>query len=131
AIADRRNPLTARVLVNRVWALNFGRPLVGTPSNFGALGERPSHADLLDDLAVRFMESGWSLKWLQRELVLSAAYGQCSRVDAAHQTADPENRLFGRMSRRRLGVEAWRDAILAVTGRLEEGVGGISIDPQD
>jgi hypothetical protein len=122
--------LTARVLVNRVWALNFGRPLVGTPSNFGALGERPSHAELLDDLAVRFMESGWSLKWLQREIVLSAAYQQSSRADAAHQAADPENRLFGRMNRRRLGVEAWRDAVLAASGRLEESVGGLSVNPQ-
>jgi hypothetical protein len=131
AIADPRNPLTARVLVNRVWALNFGRPLVGTPSNFGALGERPSHPELLDDLAARFMQSGWSLKWLQREIVLSAAYGQSSRADSAHQAADPENRLFGRMNRRRLGVEAWRDAILVATGRLEAKVGGRSIQPQD
>jgi hypothetical protein len=131
AIAARDNPLTARVIVNRIWGLNFGRPLVGTPSNFGALGERPTHPELLDDLAVRFMESGWSLKWLQREIVLSAAYRQSSRADAAQQKADPDNRLLGRMSRRRLDVEAWRDALIWATGRLNPVVGGKSMDPQD
>jgi hypothetical protein len=131
AIASPRNPLTARVLVNRVWAMNFGRPLVGTPSNFGSLGERPTHPGLLDDLAVRFMEAGWSLKWLQREMVLSAAYRQSSTDDAATLAADPENQLLGRMNRRRLSVEAWRDAVLSAAGRLERTVGGPSINPQD
>jgi hypothetical protein len=129
AVVSRNNPLTARVIVNRVWGQLFGQPLVGTPSNFGALGERPSHPDLLDDLAVRFMEAGWSLKWLQREIVLSAAYRQSSGVDSSKTRADPENRLLGRMNRRRLGVETWRDAILAATGRLGGPVGGPSIDP--
>ncbi len=78
AVGNENNPLTARVIVNRVWGQMFGHPLVGTPSNFGALGERPSHPELLDDLAVRFMEAGWSLKWLQREIVLSAVYLQSS-----------------------------------------------------
>jgi hypothetical protein len=131
AIADRHNPLTARVIVNRIWALNFGRPLVATPSNFGALGERPTHPELLDDLAVRFMEAGWSLKWLQREIVLSAAYRQSSAADARQRAADPENRLLGRMNRRRLNVEAWRDALLAAAGRLDHAIGGRSIDPQE
>ena len=131
AIADRANPLTARVLVNRVWALDFGRPIVGTPSNFGILGEPPTHPDLLDDLAVRFMESGWSLKWLQREIVTSAAYRQSSRIDPTVAESDPANRLLGRMNRRRLGIEAWRDAILAAAGRLDSTVGGPSIDPAD
>jgi hypothetical protein len=131
AITFRDNPLTARVLVNRVWAQLFGRPLVGTPSNFGALGERPTHPELLDDLAVRFMESGWSLKWLQREIVLSAAYRQSSRADARMLAADPENRLLGRAARRRLSIEAWRDSLLAASGLLDSGVGGHSIDPQD
>jgi hypothetical protein len=131
AIASRANPLTARVIVNRVWGQFFGRPLVGTPSNFGNLGERPTNPELLDDLAVRFMESGWSLKWLQREIVLSAAYRQSSRADDRQRAADPENRLLGRMSRRRLSVEAWRDAILLATGRLDPTVGGPSIDPAD
>jgi hypothetical protein len=131
AIVGRDNPLTARVIVNRVWAMYFGRGLVGTPSNFGALGERPTHPELLDDLAVRFMKSGWSLKWLQREIVLSAAYRQSSRADARRRKADPENRLLGRMSRRQLGVEGWRDALLSATGQLDRRVGGKSIDPQD
>src|SRR5262249_35906608 len=131
AIAGKDNPLTARVLVNRVWALNFGRPLVGTPSNFGALGERPTHPELLDDLAVRFMEAGWSLKWLQREIVLSAADRQGATASARQRAADPENRLLGRMNRRRLGVEAWRDALLSAAGRLDATVGGPSLDPQD
>jgi hypothetical protein len=129
AITSENNPLTARVIVNRVWGQLFGRPLVGTPSNFGALGERPSHPELLDDLAVRFMQAGWSLKWLQREIVLSAAYGQSSKSDSSHISADPENHLLARMNRRRLGVEAWRDAMLVATGRLRGQVGGPSIDP--
>jgi hypothetical protein len=131
SIVDPHNPLTARVIVNRVWGQLFGRPLVGTPSNFGALGERPSHPELLDDLAVRFVESGWSLKWLIRELALSAAYRQSSGADLRKLGTDPENRLLSRMNRRRLGVEAWRDALLAASGRLDPSVGGPSIDPQD
>jgi len=131
AISSPRNPLTARVIVNRVWALDFGRPLVGTPSNFGALGEPPTHPELLDDLAVRFIEAGWSLKWLQREIVLSSTYRQQSRVGPDQQARDPDNRLVGRMNLRRLSVEAWRDALLSVTGRLDPAVGGPSLDPQD
>jgi hypothetical protein len=131
SIASRDNPLTARVIVNRVWGQFFGRPLVATPSNFGALGERPTHPELLDDLAVRFMDAGWSLKWLQREIALSATYRQSSRADAGQTGVDPENRLLGRMSRRRLSVEAWRDSILAANGRLADTVGGPSIDTAD
>jgi Protein of unknown function (DUF1553)/Protein of unknown function (DUF1549)/Planctomycete cytochrome C len=131
AVASKDNPLTARVIVNRIWAQYFGRGIVGTPSNFGQLGERPTHPDLLDDLAVRFVENGWSLKWLHREIVQSAAYRQASTADARTLAADPENRLLGRMSRRRLPVESWRDAILSATGHLDETVGGRSIDPQD
>jgi hypothetical protein len=130
AIGTPQNPLTARVIVNRIWTQHFGRPLVGTPSNFGALGERPTHPDLLDDLAVRFMASGWSLKWLQREIVLSATYRQGSTFRESN-SKDPENRLLGRMNRRRLSVEAWRDSLLSVTGRLDQAVGGPSLDPQD
>lgn len=131
AIVDRSNPLTARVIVNRMWAQFFGRALVGTPSNFGSLGERPSHPELLDDLAVRFMESGWSLKWLQRELVLSATYCQTSDLDPQKASVDAANRLWWRMHRRRLSVEQWRDAVLSVAGRLDLRMGGPSIDPQD
>jgi len=131
AIANRNNPLTARVLVNRIWAQHFGRPLVGTPSNFGKLGETPTHPRLLDDLAVRFMDSGWSLKWLHREILLSATYRQSSRIDEEKLAADPANHLLGRMNRRRLSVEQWRDAILATSGRLDGSIGGPSIEPDD
>ena len=131
AIADPKNPLTARVIVNRVWAVHFGKGLVGTTSNFGALGDRPSHPELLDDLAVRFMEHGWSLKWLHKEMILSATYRQSSQIDAKKTIADAENKLLSRMPRSRLTVEMWRDSILSATGKLDHSVGGKSIDPLD
>ena len=121
AIADPNNPLTARVAVNRLWGLLFGRPLVGTASNFGRIGELPTHPELLDDLAVRFRDGGWSVKALVREIVLSSAYRQASRTPSA--VSDPTNSLLGRMNRRRLTIEQWRDAVLSVTGRLELGAG--------
>ncbi len=127
AIASPDNPLTARVIVNRIWQHHFGRGLVGSASNFGALGERPSHPELLDWLARRFVESGWSLKALHREILLSSTYRQSSRFDAKGHATDPGNTLLWRMNRRRLDVEAWRDAMLAVAGRLEESLGGPSI----
>lgn len=131
AIADPNNPLTARVMANRVWQGLFGRGLVATPSNFGALGEPPSHPELLDDLAARWMEAGWSLKWLHREIVLSATYRRSSEVAAAAAEIDPQNRLLWRVPRRRLSVEQWRDAILASTGRLDRRIGGPSVQPED
>jgi hypothetical protein len=131
ALVDPRNPLTARVLVNRVWNWHFGRGLVATPSNFGMLGERPSHPELLDDLAVRFMEHGWSLKWLQREIVLSAAYRRSSHPLPDVAAADPANVWLARMPRRRLSIEQWRDAVLAVSGQLDPQLGGPSIEPHD
>lgn len=131
AIASQDNPLTARVLVNRIWGQVFGGPLVATPSNFGSLGERPTHPELLDDLAVRFMDSGWSIKSLLREMVLSATYRQSSHIESYAQSMDPENRLLWRMNRRRLDVESWRDAILAGSGRLDPAIGGPSVDPSD
>ncbi len=131
AIATPQNPLTARVIVNRVWAMNFGRPLVATPSNFGMLGAAPTHPQLLDDLAVRFIDSGWSLKWLQRELVLSAAYQQSSRATVGQMRVDTENRWLSRMNRRRLSIEAYRDAVLAAAGQLDQTLGGSSINPAD
>lgn len=131
AIASPENPLTARIIVNRMWALYFGKPLVATPSNFGARGELPTHPELLDDLAVRFIESGWSLKWLAREIVLSSAYRQASQAETAAIAADPENVLLSRMNRRRMTVEQWRDALLWATGELQTAVGGPSLDPQD
>ncbi len=129
AIATPKNPLTARVIVNRVWHYHFGRGIVATLSNFGKLGSPPTHADLLDTLAVRFMESGWSLKWLHREIMLSATYRLGSEPDAANMVADPGNELLWRVSPRRLDVEAWRDALLSVAGTLDLRVGGPSVDP--
>jgi uncharacterized membrane protein YgcG len=131
AITRPENPLTARVIVNRVWAAFFGEPIVGTPSNFGRLGERPTHPELLDDLAVRFMDAGWSLKWLEREIALSAAYRQASAEDPGRAAVDPSNRLLSRMRRRRLEVEPWRDAILLAAGGLDRTLGGPSIDARD
>ena len=128
AIASKDNPLTARVLVNRVWQHHFGKGLVGTVSNFGALGERPTHPELLDHLAARFMANGWSLKGLHREILLSSTYRLSSRPDAHNDAADPANKLLWRANRRRLEVEAWRDAILAASGKLDPAVGGPSGD---
>jgi mono/diheme cytochrome c family protein len=128
AIASADNPLTARVIVNRVWQHHFGKGLVRTPSNFGALGERPTHPELLDHLATRFVAHGWSLKWLHREIMLSATYQLSTRPDARNQEADPDNKLLWRARRQRLEVEAWRDAILAAAGTLDRTVGGPSSD---
>jgi cytochrome c553 len=124
AIASRDNPLTARVFVNRVWHHLFGRGLVGTLSNFGQLGERPSHPELLDTLAVHFMEHGWSTKWLVREITLSATYRLSSRPDEGNQRLDGDNQLLWRMTPRRLEFEVWRDATLAVAGKLDRTLGG-------
>jgi hypothetical protein len=131
AIACGDNPLTARVLVNRVWKHHFGRGLVRTPSNFGRMGERPTHPELLDHLASRFIASGWSLKALHRVILLSATYQQASNHDESRAAIDPDNRLFWRMNRRRLDVEEWRDAILTVSGTLDDSLGGPSFDLAD
>ena len=131
AITGDAASLTARVIVNRIWAAHFGRGLVATPSNFGFLGERPSHPKLLDDLAARFIAGGWSLKTLHREIVMSAAYRQASRADTRRLKVDPENRWLSRMNVRRLDVESWRDAMLAATGRLDRHTGGPSIALDD
>jgi len=131
AITDRNNPLTARVIVNRVWGEYFGTPLVATPSNFGQLGQLPSHPELLDTLAVEFMEQNWSLKWLQRTIIESAAYQRSSQSTDELVKLDPSNQRLARMSRRRLSIEQWRDTLLMVTGQLDSAVGGKSIDPLD
>ena len=120
AIVTDAAPLTARVIVNRIWGWHFGQPLVRTPGNFGALGERPSHPNLLDDLTARFIDSGWSLKWLHREILLSATWQQSSRIrDGRPTEVDPDNRLLWRMNRQRLEPEVWRDAVLATSGQLD------------
>ena len=125
-IVDDAASLAARVIVNRVWGWHFGRGIVTTPSNFGKLGDAPSHPELLDDLAARFIAGGWSLKALHREIVASATYRQRSRVEPAVAVADPENRWLGRGHRRRLDVESWHDAILQTTGMLDPAIGGPS-----
>jgi hypothetical protein len=141
------------VIVNRVWGWHFGQPLVRTPSNFGKLGTPPTHPELLDDLTARFIASGWSLKALHREIVLSATYRQSSQISdcglriadsssnpqsairnpksSDPQSIDPDNLWLWRMNRRRLDVEAWRDAMLRVAGRLKTDVGGPSANLDD
>ncbi|MGE0609375.1 MAG: DUF1553 domain-containing protein [Pirellulales bacterium] len=126
AIASPDNPLTARVIVNRVWQHYFGRGIVATPSNFGQMGERPSHPQLLDYLANQLIAQGWSLKALHREVLLSATYRQSSTFDGPKYERDPDNVWLWRMSRRRLDAESWRDAMLAASGSLDATVGGPS-----
>ncbi len=131
AIASQDNPLTARVIVNRVWSWHFGRGLVNTPSNFGSLGDRPSHPELLDWLAVNFMKNGWSLKWLHRQIVLSAVYQRESRASAENDTIDAANVYLWRAARRRLDIELWRDSLLAVSGNLDAARGGPTFNLRD
>ncbi len=126
-IASKDHPLTARVMVNRVWRWHFGAGLVRTPDNFGKLGEPPTHPQLLDWLAMRFIEDGWSVKQLHRRIMLSSTYQMSSdhREDAVR--IDPENRLYSRAPVRRLEAEAIRDAMLFVSGRLDMNMGGPAI----
>ncbi len=131
AIASPNNPLTARVFVNRVWQHHFGRGIVGTPSNFGLLGERPTHPELLDHLARGFIASGWSVKQLHRTIMLSATYRLASTHQAANYERDPDNRLLWRANRRRLDIESWRDAVLASSGQLDLTLGGPSQNLND
>jgi hypothetical protein len=128
AIAARDNPLTARVMVNRVWQHHFGQGLVRTPGNFGLRGEPPTHPELLDWLAATFVEQGWSVKKLHRLIVLSNTYRQASVADAHTVEVDPENRLWGHTNRRRLEFEPLRDALLAVAGRLDPREGGPPVE---
>lgn len=118
------HPLTARVMVNRIWQHHFGQGIVRTPSNFGLLGERPTDPALLDWLAVQFVRNGWSIKKMHRLIMLSATYQQSSDGAPAAQKADPDNRLWGRMNRRRLEAEAIRDNLLAISGELDRTRGG-------
>ncbi|HUF61796.1 MAG TPA: DUF1549 and DUF1553 domain-containing protein [Verrucomicrobiales bacterium] len=124
AIADEANPLTARVLVNRVWQHHFGAPLVESPSDFGVRTPPPAQPELLDYLAARFMAEGWSLKALHRWIILSEVYGQSSDDRADGMEKDPENRLYWKFARKRLEFEALRDAMLQSSGRLDDRMGG-------
>ena len=123
-LADKRNPLTPRVTVNRIWQKLFGEGLVRSVDYFGTRGETPSHPELLDHLAARFMQSGWSQKQLIRSLVLSRTYRLSSTNDAAAMQLDPDNRLLWRMNRQRLDAEALRDQLLAISGELQPSTGG-------
>jgi hypothetical protein len=117
-IASPGNPLTARVIVNRVWQQHFGRGIVATPNDFGWSGARPTHPALLDALAARFIADGWSIKKLHRQILLSATYRQASPDDPVRRAKDPENHLLWRQNPRRLDAESTRDALLAVSGTL-------------
>ena len=129
AIASPENPLTARVIVNRVWAWHFGQALVPTQSDFGLRGDSPMHPELLDWLAWHFMHTDeWSLKALHRRIILSRAYRQSSRPNSHAQAVDPQNALYWRFPRRRLEFEPMRDSLLAVAGRLDPALGGRPVD---
>lgn len=128
-IVSRENPLTARVWVNRAWQEFFGRGLVKTTEDFGKQGEKPSHPELLDWLAAEFMDQGWSMKHLHKTIVMSATYRQSSKARPELATKDPENVLLARQSRVRLPAETLRDEALAVSGLLNDEVGGRSIKP--
>ncbi len=129
SIVDETNPLTARVYVNRVWQYLFGEGLVRTPDDFGHLGQPPTHPELLDYLAARFLAEGWSHKKLVTLLVTSATWRQSSLVDPATFDIDPDNRLWHHLPLRRLEAEAIRDSILAVSGRMDATLYGPPIEP--
>jgi hypothetical protein len=120
-IASRDNPLTARVMANRVWGMLFGTPIVATPSNFGRSGSAAERSGPARRLAVRFEDNHWSVKWLVRELVTSAAYRQSASVSPDAARLDPANEMLSRMNRRRLSIEQWRDAVLSVAGKARSG----------
>jgi Protein of unknown function (DUF1553)/Protein of unknown function (DUF1549)/Planctomycete cytochrome C len=128
AITSPENPLTARVMVNRIWHEHFGVGLVATPSDFGARGETPSHPELLDFLARRFIDGGWSVKAMHRLILLSNTYQQKSDRREDGFAADPTNRLLWRQNRRRLDFESMRDGVLAVAGKLDPTVGGRPVE---
>jgi hypothetical protein len=131
AITGRDNPLTSRVMVNRIWQHHFGRGIVGTPSNFGKQGEPPTHPELLDYLASTFVQSGWSVKSMHRKIMRSSTYQLGSFDHKANAQIDADNRFLWRMNRQRLDVEAWRDSLLFVSGRLDKALGGPSTNLVD
>ena len=126
-----KHPLAARVMVNRIWMHHFGRGIADSPSNFGTLGERPSHPELLDYLASRFIENKWSIKALHREIMLSSTYQLSAKPSKVNAEVDPDNRLLWRANLRRLEVESLRDSLLFVTGTLDERLGGPAQDIED
>jgi hypothetical protein len=128
-LTSKQNPLTARVMVNRLWQHHFGEGIVRTPSNFGKMGERPSHPELLDWLAIEFVDRGWSMKQMHKLMLTSRAYQMASTDQPASAAVDPENRWFWRAPRERLEAEVIRDEIMAVSGALDRTLGGPSIFP--
>ena len=130
-IADVKNPLPARVIVNRIWLNHFGQGLVRTPGNFGLLGEPPTHPRLLDYLAQQFIDSGWSFKKMHQQILLSATYRQSTTVSPEQLAEDPSNRLWSRMSVQRLPAEAIRDTLLAVSHQLDQRMGGPVVRKQE
>ncbi len=126
-MASPENPLTARVMVNRLWQHHLGEGIVRTPNNYGKLGTPPTHPELLDYLATEFVKSGWSMKAMHRAIMLSSTYQQSCVPNPETLKADPENQLFGRMNRRRLEAEALRDSLLAVAGKLDRTTGGPAV----
>src|SRR5262245_21218834 len=131
AIANAKNPLTSRVMVNRIWAYHFGAGIVRTPSNFGKQGELPTHPELLDYLAARFVANGWSVKKMHRDIMLSSTYALGSEYSAANFSVDPDNHLLWRATVRRLDAEAIRDSMLFVSGNLDPTVGGPAVAIDD
>jgi hypothetical protein len=123
-LASEKNPMTARVMVNRIWQGHFGEGIVRTPDNFGKMGERPTHPELLDYLASVFTEKGWSMKEMHRLMLNSSAYQMSSAASEEQVKADGENKLFSRYPRRRLLVEEMRDGMLAISGKLDTTMGG-------
>jgi hypothetical protein len=133
-LASTENPLTARIMVNRIWQFRIGQGLVRTPNDIGTMGDKPDSRALLDWLAAEFMERGWSIKAMDRMIVTSSVYQQASAPDQAKSKVDPQNRLLWRMNRKRLEGESIRDAALTVAGTLNPRIGGrpvkIPIEPE-
>ena len=128
SIANAKNPLTARVMVNRIWQHHFGEGLVRTVSNFGRMGEKPSHPELLDYLAGDFVDNGWSMKKLHREIMLSSTYRLSADYSEKNFGVDPDNRLLWRANRQRLDAESLRDSLLAVSSELDADPGTNPLD---
>src|SRR5260370_4206630 len=128
-LADAHNPLTPRVMVNRIWHYHFGRGIVGSTSDFGVMGDRPANPQLLDYLASTFVENGWSVKKMHRLIMLSNAYQESSDFQSEAAAVDPENRLSWRYERHRAEGEAVRDSMLFVSGKLNPKAGGPGVYP--
>ena len=124
SVVDERNPLTSRVIVNRIWGWHFGNGLVRTPSNFGVIGEAPTHSQLLDWLSYKFINEGWSLKSLHKQIMMSATWQQSSLFDQKKFDVDGDNKFLWRFQPKKLEVESWRDSLLSVTGELDLKFGG-------